>query len=232
MPEVALRFAVFGPDGKSTDIWKAWINRGSGKRDVYMTSRSLGYAMKLSLHERGQWHVGFHSDKRDVLFDPGRVPASRFLGRWNASERVDGIPICLAVRVLFPWSSPTITQKNLPADLLRIPSASNYHAVEVALFLLDADEHPDTWPGQRSMGTMLLGRIPLDGGGGATLVYRNVEMPQNLPNQQGALRYFAGKSPQDLTSANRIVVWGQGEDASIWFMEAPFEVHESYGERK
>jgi hypothetical protein len=61
MPEVALRFAVFGSDGCSTDVWKVWANLGSGKRDVYVTSRPLGGSAKLSLHERGQWHIALVS---------------------------------------------------------------------------------------------------------------------------------------------------------------------------
>jgi hypothetical protein len=190
-----------------------------------MTSRPLGYALKLSLHERGQWQVGLHSEKKDVLFDPGSAPASRFLGRWNAPERKDDAPICLAARVLFPWSCATTTQKNLPPDLVRIPAAPERCAIEVLVFLVDVDEAPHTWPGQRSTGTTLVGRVPLDGGGGATLVCARTSMPQNTPNQSGAPTYFAGKSQRDLASANRMVAWGQQDDGSVWFMEAPLEVN-------
>ena len=227
MAEVALRFAVFGPDGRSSDIWKVWANRGSGKRDVYVTSRPLGQSMKLSLHERGQWQVGFHSEKQDVLFDPGCAPSSRFLGQWNQPERVNNAPICLAARIVFPWSCSTIAQKDLPKDLLRIPSAPERQAIEVALFLLDVDEPPDSWPGRTSMGTALLGHVSLDGGGGATIVYSSIEMPEHMPAQRGAPRYFAGKSRQDLAAANRLVAWGQAEDGSICVMEAPLEVDDS-----
>jgi hypothetical protein len=224
MPEVSLRFAVFGVDGRATDIWKVWANLGSGRRDVYMTSRPLGYSMKLSLHERGQWLVGFHADRRDQLFDPGSAPESRFLGQWNAAERRSNQPITLAARIIFPWSSPTIEHSSLPENLVRIQSALPQHAVEVVLFLLDLDEPPDSWPGRTSMGTSLVGRVPLDGGGGATLVHHVIEMPGEIPPQRGNPRYFAGRSQEDLHSTNRLVAWGQGHDGSICFMEAPLEV--------
>jgi len=191
MPEVALRFAVFCADGRSTDVWKIWANRGSNKRDVYVTSRPLGYSMKLSLRERGQWHVGFHHQKKDVLFDLGCAPASRFLGRWEAAERIGESPICLAARLRFPWSSPTTNQDEFPVDLMRVESAPHRMAVEVLLFLLDIDEQPDTWPERRSMETKLLGRIPLDGGGGATLVYSHVQMPRTTSTKLRAPRHFA-----------------------------------------
>lgn len=224
MPEVSIRFAVFGADGRSSDIWKVWANLRSGRRDVYMTSRPLGYSMKLSLHEGGRWHVGFHADRRDALFDQGSAPDSRFLGQWNAAPRLNEQPITLAARVVFPWSCPTVMHENLPDGLIRIPNAPERLAVEVALLLRELDEPPDSWPGQRSMGTSLVGRVPLDGGGGATLVYRTIEMPQQMPARQGNPRYFAGRSQEDLHTANRLVAWGQAEDGSICFMEAPLEV--------
>lgn len=224
MPEVAVRFAVLAADGRASDIWKVWANVGSGRRDIYMTSRPLGYSMKLSLHERGKWHVGFHADQRDALFDPGHAPESRFLGQWDAARRRNAQHITLAARVVFPWSCPTIVHKDLPGGLVRIPSASERMAVEVVLFLLDHDETPDSWPGKTAMGTSFVGRVPLDGGGGATLVYTTIEMPQQMPTRRVDPRYFAGKSPEDLHTANRFVTWGQAEDGSICFMEAPLDV--------
>jgi len=225
MPEVSVRFAVFGADGRASDIWKVWGNVGSGRRDIYMASRPLGYSMKLSLHETGRWHVGFHADRRDQLFDPGQAPESRFIGQWNAAQRRHEQPITLAARVMFPWSCPTIAHENPPEGLVRIPNAPQRSAVEVVLFLLDMDEPPDSWPGRTSMGTSLVGRIPLDGGGGATLVHHVIEMPAEMPDRRGNPRYFAGRSQADLHTANRMVTWGQGDDGSICFMEAPLEVY-------
>ena len=180
--------------------------------------------MKLSLHETGQWHVGFHADRRDVLFDQGRAPQSRFLGQWNAAPRINDQPITLAARVVFPWSCPTVLHQDVPCDLVRIPNAAEQFAIEVALVLLDFDEPEDSWVGKTSMGMSLVGRVPLDGGGGATLVYRTIEMPRDMPARQGNPQYFAGQTRKDLQTANRLVAWGQADDGSICFMEAPLEV--------
>ena len=68
MTERSIRFAVRGEDGRTSDVWKCWMNMRSGKRDVYLTSRPLGHALKLSLHERGQWHVGFHAERRKTTY--------------------------------------------------------------------------------------------------------------------------------------------------------------------
>jgi hypothetical protein len=215
---------VAGAENRFSDIWKVWAMRGSGRRDVYMTSRPLGYAMKLSLHESGRWHIGFHADRRDQLFDPGSAPESRFLGQWDAASRLGAQPITLAARVIFPWGCATLAHTELPAGLAQIPNAPDHMAIEVALFLLDHDEPEGSWPGKNSMGTAFVGRVPLDGGGGATLVSRVIDMPQEALPRQGQAQYFAGRSREDLHDANRLVAWGQAEDGSICFMEAGLHV--------
>jgi hypothetical protein len=220
MPEVSVRFAVSGADNRFSDIWKAWATVGSGRRDVYVTSRPLGYSMKLSLHDSGRWHVGFHGDRRDQLFDPGSAPESRFLGQWEAAPRLQAQPITLAARVIFPWACPTVRHAEMPADLVPIPSAPERMAVEVALILSDRDEPQDSWPGKTSMDTAFVGRLPLNGGGGATLVSRIIDMPAVAEPRRGDTRYFAGMSREDLHNANRLVAWGQAEDGSICFIEA------------
>jgi hypothetical protein len=75
------------------------------------------------------------------------------------------------------------------------------------------------------MGTSLVGRVSLEGGGGATLVYHIIEMPQQSVSRRGDPKYFAGKSREDLHTANRVVAWGQADDGSICFTEAPLEVY-------
>jgi hypothetical protein len=83
MPKAEVRFCIRTVDGRTTDVWKCWLATGKEKTDVYLTSRPLGHALKLSLHESGQWHVAFDSAKKDVLFPPGETPATRFLGKWQ-----------------------------------------------------------------------------------------------------------------------------------------------------
>jgi hypothetical protein len=48
-----------------------------------------------------------------------------------------------------------------------------------------------------------------------------------MPAKSGNPAYFAHKSREDLLKANRFVAWGQGDDGSVCFMEAPLEVQTS-----
>jgi len=222
MPEHSLRFAVRTPEGLSTDIWKVWTTVGTGRRDVYMTSRPLGHALKLSLHA-DQWHVGFDSNKRDQLFSPETLPPTRFLGKWHRPD-IDHEPTVLAARVCFPWSSPSVAEERAPIDTVWIDSAPEGLSVEVPLFLMGVEGSLDDWPGKATMGTSLVGNLPLEGGGRVCVVYRKEAAMPKIPSMSGAPNFFREKSRADLKTANRIVVWGEEPDGSISFVEARLEV--------
>jgi len=100
MPQRSIRFAIRTDDGRTSDIWKCWTTTGTGKRDVYMTSRPLGNALKLSLHEGGQWHVAFDAKKKGELFDPDSGPRRDFY-------RQVATPKCRD-RSLRPWGTSSI----------------------------------------------------------------------------------------------------------------------------
>jgi len=213
-----VRFGVRSLDGATTDIWKCWTPNGTGKRDVYLTSRPLGHAMKLSLHESRRWHVGFHAVKKDVLFSPETAPPSRFLGVWDRSG-VSAAPSVLAARVCFPWSSPSQPPCDAPVGTRWLACAGKGEMVEVAIFLVNVPVARDDWPGKSAMGADLVGRIPLDGGGEVIIVSRTAEMWQESLAKSGTPSYFRGKSKADLLEANRIVAWGDSPDGSITFIE-------------
>ena len=222
MPEYSLRFAVRDSNGRTTDIWKCWTKTGTGKRDVYLTSRPLGNALKLSLHDSGQWHIGFDNNRRDQLFSPEQLPPSRFLGKWH--RPVAGTsPIVLAARVLFPWNSPSEAQLPAPPDTVWLPNAPEGLATEIGIFLINVADEVINWPG-KSLGTELVGRLPLEGGGQVCAVQRVSSTWPKIPNIQKSPKYFRGKSDDDLAVANRAVAWGENSDGSISFIEIPITV--------
>jgi hypothetical protein len=222
MPEHSLRFAVHTAAGLSTDIWKVWTTIGTGKRDIYMTSRPLGSMLKLSLHS-DQWHVGFDANKRDQLFLPETFPPTRFLGNWRRPD-LGHKPVILAARVNFPWSSPSIAEKEAPSDIVWIESAPEGLSVEVALYLVNVEAPLDDWPGKATLGTSLVGNLPLEGGGRVCVVHRNNAPLPEIPLKSGSPNFFRDKSLEDLKTANRFVVWGEQPDGSILFVESHLEV--------
>lgn len=216
-----VRFGVRSLDGATTDIWKCWTSNGAGKRDVYLTSRPLGHAMKLSLHESGRWHVGFHAEKKDKLFSPQTAPLSRFLGVWDRSGD-SAAPWILAARVCFPWSSPSKPPRDAPIGTRWLACAGQDEMVEVAIFLVNVPVACADWPGKSAMGAELVGRIPFAVGGEVIIVSRTAEMWKESLPKSGELNYFRGKSKTDLLEANRIVAWGDSPDGSITFIETIF----------
>lgn len=225
MAEEALRFGVVTEDGHMSDVWKCWTISGRGHRDVYMTSRPLGFALKLSLHERGQWHIGFHSEKRDVLFSLDQMPSTRFLDKWDRTDSRTQ-PLVLAARVYFPWFSPTISVTDAPSDIHWLPCAPFGQAVEVAIFLTNVNADPVAWPGRDSLGTKLVGILPLEGIGCVFAVHRYTDTWPSVPQTVRSPRFFAGKSKKDAENANRLVAWGEESDGSISFVEFPVTIRE------
>jgi hypothetical protein len=219
MPEHSLRFGVRALNGNTSDVWKCWTATGTQRRDVYLTSRPLGHALKLSLHESGQWHLGFDSNKRDKLFNPGTVPETRFLGRWQR-DQAGTAPLVLAVRIYFPSASPSEAQRPAPLDTVWIEAAPEGQSTEVAIFLINVTGPVINWPGKNALGTKLVGRLPLEGGGQVCVVHRTVTTwPEAPAVLQGKPRYFRDRSEADLAEANRIVTWGEEADGSISFVE-------------
>lgn len=161
MPQHSIRFAVRSHDGATTDIWNCWTSVGRGKKDVYLTSRPLGHAMKLSLHQSGRWHVSFHRDKLEKLFPPNAIPTSRFLGVWDRRDATTE-PLTLAARVCFPWTSPSSPPRDAPESTHWIQCAPDGEMVEVTIFLFNVLVVEDSWFGRGAMGTQLVGKMPLD----------------------------------------------------------------------
>jgi len=219
MPERSIRFAIRTDDGRTSDNWKCWTTEGTGKRDVYLTSRPLGNALKLSLHGGGQWHVAFDSRKKDALFTPDSAPSSRYLGKWQRPN-AGSEPFVLASRVLFPWSCPMDICADAPADTVWISCAREKQMVEVAIYLLNVPIRPDDWPDKTAMGMHLVGRLPLEGGGEVVIVHRLCPMWDSAAQKTGTPNYFRGQSRADLVEANRMVAWGEESDGSITFIES------------
>jgi hypothetical protein len=222
MPDHKIRFAVSSQDGGRSDVWTCWTNVGKGKRDVYLTSKPLGQAIKLSLHESGQWQVAFLAEKRDELFDAGAAPPNRFLGKWQRTDAWKN-PIVRAAVVNFPWSC-AFAGEAVRKRVAWLPVAPEKQMTEVSIFLIDGQLPLDDWPGKDSMGTKLVGLMPMEHGGTVAIVHREIPMLKGGEPRQGVPRYFKGASEADLTDVNRMVTWGAADDGAIMFLECPLTV--------
>lgn len=223
MPKLCVRFGVRSDDGRCSDIWKCWTSAGAGKRDVYLSSPPMGKsALKLSLHDGGQWHIGFDASQRERLFEPGAEPTSRFLGQWKPP--IPSHDYQLASRIFFPWSCPSVVRPDVPPDTAWIRTAAEGQMVEVAVFLMNGRTPPTDWPGKTAMGTKLVGRFDLEQSGEVILVCREVPMFEDAEPRAGTPHNFRDQTDSDLLKADRMVAWGQAPDGSIMFLESKITV--------
>lgn len=197
---------------------------GSGKKDVYLACRALQGNVKLSLHESGRWHVGFDATRFASLFEKNSEPTTRFAGRWDKpAPLIEGLT--LACRVHTPWYGVTIPASSLDGKVSWIQAPPQGQSIEVAIFLSEAGTLVTDWPGRRSMNTNLVGSIELDGGGHVWVVYHSIPLVEPKLPPASAPRYFKGADEQNLFEKDtRAVVWGDCDDGSVVFFEAPVSV--------
>lgn len=216
MAQRALRFGIQDGAGHRAATWKLWTEATDGKSDVYLACRSLGGVLKASLHESGKWHSAY-SQRTFEENVKGAIPkfTDRFMEKWpRPSEVAPGIT--LAFRIVTPWSAVTnaIEASNVKG-VIWLPNAPEPKATEIDIFLVKPTMPVSGWPGKRSIGTSLIGAIPLESGETVWAVYWTVAMPDLTPATKGTGRFYKGKSKKDLEGKGlRALVFGTEPDGS------------------
>ncbi|MDY0088496.1 MAG: hypothetical protein RBS78_08120 [Coriobacteriia bacterium] len=221
MADQVLRFSVGAADGNRAASWRVWSPSGRGKSDVYLACRSLGGALKTSLHESGSWHVGFIRDYVEANLDEADPKyADPYLQRWpRPAEIAPGVT--LAYRILVMSSAVTGSGSNVGnTPMSWIPAPPAGMAVEITVLLTTAEATGRSWPGRDSMGTELVGSYLLDNGETVWVVHRAIDAPAiDLP-ATGRTAFFNGKCADDLNGPDvRALVFGDAADGSRGFVD-------------
>jgi len=221
MKERAIRFGIADGSGRRASTWKCWIQTTAGKleEDVYLLCRSLGGALKASLHQSGAWHIAyseeFFADNVDAFADR---PSGRFIDKWRPSEIAPGV--ILAFRIITPFSAVNIPIASLNDDIVWIPVSSPDGAIEIDIFITSPHVLVSNWPGKNSMNTNLVGSILLDSDSKVWVVYRVIDCP-NFKNIRGIPRYFEGRSKDDLRGKGlRIIAFKHEQDGSRTILDS------------
>jgi hypothetical protein len=198
LSERAIRFGITDGSGKRAATWKCWTPVGAGKSDVYLTCRSIGYALKVSMHETGEWHIAysekFFAENPDALADR---PQGRFIDKWaRPNEIAPGLT--LALRIITPHSAVSIPIASLKRTITWIPNSPPGQALEICTFFTSPYALVSSWPGKNSMQTKLVGSMLLENNEKIWVVYRTIERP-NFEDMRGTPRYFKGRGKGDLT---------------------------------
>jgi hypothetical protein len=223
MAEQSLRFAVADlAHARRAATWKCWAS--DRKKDVYIACRELRGAIKLSLHESGNWHVAFDNPDR---FEPGSVPESRFAAKYQKPpELAPGVT--LACRIHTPWFAATVPMDRLDEGVRYIAPATAIQTVEVAILLLDRGHLGRGWPTCNSLPTSPVGHFGWDDGSCVWAVSQRVPTPTPPPPSRGALHYFRGGSETDWQGPGmRMVAIGSNADGSVVLTELPIKVQRS-----
>lgn len=216
MAQRALRFGIQDGAGHRAATWKLWTEAADGKSDVYLACRSLGGVLKASLHESGNWHIAYSQRTfEENVKDAISKFTDRFIEKWpRPSEIAPGVT--LAFRIVTPWSAVTneIEASNVKG-VIWLPNAPESKATEIDIFLVKPTTPVSGWPGKRSVGTSLIGSIPLESGETVWAVYWTVAMPDLTSATKGTGRFYKGKNRKDLEGKGlRALVFGTEPDGS------------------
>ncbi|MGA2240318.1 MAG: hypothetical protein ABSH06_27130 [Thermodesulfobacteriota bacterium] len=216
MTQRALRFGIHDSAGRRAATWKLWTESAGRKSEVYLSCRSLGGALKASLHESGKWHIAYsqRAFEKDVKGAISKF-RDRYIEKWpRPSELAPGIT--LAFRIVTPWSAVTnLTEGSSIKGVIWLPNAPEQKATEIDILLTKPTTPVTGWPGKRSMGTSLIGSIPLENGETVWAVHWVVNMPDFTSLGKGTGRFYKGRSEKDLKSEGlRVLVFGTEPDGS------------------
>jgi hypothetical protein len=150
--------------GLRSSVW--CVRAGAWESELFI-ERERPDKVHASLHQSGQWHVKVKRRKVVQWPRPGEF--------WPGYTR--------AVMVAQPAAVAVHTEA-APAGSVIVPlhvDPTQPAPVMFNIFIEDPGANPASWPGRSSMGTKLVGRIPLAAGAGACVVTHHVEALQGNP---------------------------------------------------
>jgi hypothetical protein len=224
MGERSIRFGITDGSGRRAATWKCWTLTGVGKSDVYLSARELGYALKASLHQSGNWQVAF--SPQFVEENPNAFsdkPNGRFIEQWPRPQQI-APGVTLAFRIVTPHSAVNIPfDISLYKSIVWIPAPPDNRAVEIDIIFTAPDTLVSGWPCKNSMNTQLIDSMSLSSGEKVWVVHWVTDMP-NLGTLHGTPRYFKDKNKDDLIGAGlHILVFGDEKDGSRVIYDCPAE---------
>ncbi len=162
MPDQVLRFAVGRPLGPRSQTWRLWVPKG--KSDVYVSGRTLGSSVKVSLHEPGP--ARFALTKTWVQRSGFQAPPdrdSRLAVEWNR-PRPTPSRIARPLAVLVPYSEVLPRGRAAGDEVVWCAPPPEGHGIHFDVIYVSPGVDTSIHPGARSMSTSLVGRVELANG--------------------------------------------------------------------
>jgi hypothetical protein len=156
----------------------------------------------------------FGGDSSKQLRAPEEWPI-RFMETWQRpAELAPGYT--LAFRIITPFA--TVNAPPSPGrdtGVMWVGPPPPGQVIETAVIITGANTVIIDWPGERSMGTSLVGRFQIDNGDSVWVVSRVNAPPPGLETQLNRSRFFHGKSKADAVGPGlRALAFGVEADSS------------------
>ena len=180
-----LRFAVGKADGPRSRTWRLWVPKS--KSDVYVSGRTLGHAIKVSLHEPGP--ARFALTKQWVRKTGFSAPAgkdARLAVEWDRPRPHPPKRIARPLSILVPFDE--VQQRHTVEDgsVVWVASPGHGECVHFDIVYVPSVADVTSHPGARSMGTKLVGRLTLENG--QHVFVTSIARPIQVPLQGQILR--------------------------------------------
>jgi len=156
MAKFSIRFAV----GSKNDLRSStWIIFGSdGKSDIYLSPILITNDIKVSLHESGQYHLGFQHTSPFFLKNKSQL-FYRYRNTWSRpKELIQGMT--LAFRIFIATSELDFLTSDTSKSINWTSAAPINNAIEYLIILTSFGLPVTGWPGKNT-GTSLVKQINL-----------------------------------------------------------------------
>lgn len=134
-----VRFAVGSPQGAHSSVWRLWRHTNPARFDVFLATRAIAGAMKISFHESGEIRDAFSQQYHVKHFDPAR-PRRRERAVWDRKPYSAG-GIARVYQVCIPHSElrPGPLGKGLKeTDVQWIPPSESRNATFIEFMMIQA----------------------------------------------------------------------------------------------
>lgn len=155
-----LRFAVGSATGPRSRSWRLWVP--CGKSDVYISGRSLGASVKVSLHEPGPSRFALTSEwVQRTRFQAPEGRDRRLAVEWVRPRPRRPRQIARPFSIIVPWDEVLPRERAEPGQVAWVPPPPKGTCIHFDVIYTPAAAVIKGHPGARSMGTGLVGEVRL-----------------------------------------------------------------------
>ena len=158
-----LRFAVGSPTGPRSRTWRLWVPKL--KNDVYISGRSLGSSVKVSLHEPGPSRFALTSEwVRRTGFQAPEGRDRRLAVEWERPRPRPPRQVARPFSIIVPHDEVLDRIRSETGQVAWVTPPPEDTCIHFDIIYTPAGAVITGHPGARSMGTKLVGELQLQNG--------------------------------------------------------------------